>query len=70
MMVKRVADIAVEQEIQLDQIAGHVALQLVIHATRSRDVRLLSVIEEIEDDLIQRHIVGQLDAAALDTACP
>ena len=59
-----VADIAVEQEIQLDQIAGHVALQLVIHAGVAA-AAALERIEEIKDHFIQRHIVGQLDAATL-----
>ena len=61
---KRVANIAVEQHVELDQIALTIAGKLVVQRRIAAGTALERV-EEIENDFVQRHFVAQHDAVAL-----
>jgi hypothetical protein len=53
---ERVDAVAVDQEVDLDDVRGAVLLELVVHrGVAARDA--LELVEEVEDDLGQRQLV-------------
>ena len=61
---ERVADFAVEQNIQLDQLALAVVLEFVVERGVSA-AAALNLVKKVEDDFVERNVVIQLDARAL-----
>ena len=61
---QRVDLLAVEQDVDLDDVGGAVFLELVVHRrVAARDA--LQLVEEVEHDLGQRHLVGEHHLAAV-----
>ena len=61
---ERVDFLAVEKDVDLDDVGGPVFLELVVHRrVAARDA--LQLVEEVEDDLGQRHLVGEQHLAAV-----
>ena len=62
---ERVADLAVEQQIELDKIALSVSYDLVIKTCVTART-LFQRVEKVVDYLVQRHLVIYLDARAVE----
>ncbi len=62
---ERVHDLAVEHDVQLDQLALLVALQLVVEAGITAGARFQRI-EKVVDDLVKRQLIMDIDAVRVD----
>ena len=61
---QRVHALAVDQDVDLDHVGGPVLLELVVHRCIAA-ADALELVEEVQHDLAQRHVVGEHDLLAV-----